>query len=144
MADRVSLVDQPIDVPAVVAAVAGPDAGAVSLFLGTVRNLNDGRPVSGIEYEAYPAMALREMAAIASEAERAFEGVRVAVVHRTGFLGVGEISVAIAAAHPHRAAALDASREVIEALKRRVPIWKREHYLDGERRWVDPTTAAPA
>jgi molybdopterin synthase catalytic subunit len=144
VADRIWLVDRPIDVPALIAAVAGPDAGALSLFLGTVRNRNDGRPVTGIEYEAYPDMARREMAAIATEAERAFDGVRIAVVHRTGFLRVGDVSVAIAAAHPHRAAALDASREVIEALKRRVPIWKREHYLDGERRWVDPTADVPA
>jgi molybdopterin synthase catalytic subunit len=110
----------------------------VSVFLGTVRDSNDGRPVSGIDYSAYEAMAVAEMNRIVGEAEERFTGVTTALVHRIGTLRVGDVSVAIAVSHPHRAQALDATRYVIEELKQRVPIWKREHYLDGTSDWVDP------
>lgn len=113
--------------------------GAVSLFVGTVREFNDGRDVSGIDYEAYQPMAERELGAIAREACDEMPGLRLAIEHRVGTLLVGDISVAIAAAHARRAPAIAAAQRVIEVLKQRVPIWKREHYLDGERRWVDPT-----
>ena len=84
-------------------------------------------------------MAVREMQAIVDEASERFPGVRLALVHRVGPLALGDVSVGIAAAHAHRAPALEATRFVIEQLKRRVPIWKREHYTDGTREWVDPT-----
>jgi molybdopterin synthase catalytic subunit len=99
--------------------------------------------VSGIDYSAYAAMALHELTAIVAEAEATYPGAQVVCEHRTGSLGLGEASVAIAAAHAHRAPAFDACRFVIEELKRRVPIWKREHYVDGTRAWVDPTAVAP-
>jgi molybdopterin synthase catalytic subunit len=111
----------------------------VLLFLGVVRDVNDGRQVTGIEYSAYEAMAARELAAIASEAIALFGAVDVAVEHRLGDLALEEASVGIAVAHAHRGEAYDASRWIIEELKRRVPIWKREHYADGTREWVDPT-----
>lgn len=120
-------------------AVASFSCGATSLFLGTVREVNEGRAVTGIEYSAYSAMAQREMQSIVDEASARFPGVRLALVHRVGALGLGEVSVGIAAAHAHRAPALDAARYVIEQLKGRVPIWKRERYTDGTREWVDPT-----
>jgi len=132
------LVSRPIDVAALTREVAAADRGAVSLFLGTVRNSNDGRPVNGIDYSAYDAMAVAEMSRIVDEARERFGGVVIAVEHRIGTLDVGDVSVAIACAHAHRAQALDANRYVIEELKRRVPIWKREHYLDGTSEWVDP------
>ena len=113
--------------------------GAVSLFVGTVREFNDGRDVSGIDYEAYQPMAERELNAVAREACDGIPGLRLAVEHRVGTLLVGDISVAIAAAHARRAPAIAGAQRVIEVLKQRVPIWKREHYLDGDRRWVDPT-----
>ena len=109
-------------------------------FVGTVREVNDGRPVQGIEYAAYEAMAERELEQIAREAAAQFGTVHIVVEHRLGSLALGEVSVAIAVAHPHRGAAYEASRFVIEELKRRVPIWKREDYADGTREWVDPTT----
>jgi molybdopterin synthase catalytic subunit len=113
-----------------------------------VRETNDGRPVTGIDYTAYAAMAEREMARIVAEAEARFgtpDGApRVAVEHRVGTLAVGEASVAVAAAHARRAPALDAARYVVEELKRRVPVWKREHYADGTREWLDPTAPAAA
>jgi molybdopterin synthase catalytic subunit len=132
------LTSQPIDGTALTREVAAEDRGAVSIFLGTVRNSNEGRPVSGIDYSAYDAMAVAEMTRIVDEAGERFRGVAIAVEHRVGTLQVGDVSVAIACAHAHRAQALDANRYVIEELKRRVPIWKREHYLDGTSEWVDP------
>jgi molybdopterin synthase catalytic subunit len=133
------LVTPPIDLPALLRAVESPDRGAVSVFLGTVRNSNDGRSVDGIDYSAYDAMAVAEMNRIVDEAVARFPGVAIAVEHRIGTLRVGDVSVAIASAHEHRGPALDANRYVIEELKRRVPIWKREHYVDGTSEWVDPT-----
>lgn len=133
-----------IDPSALTALVTGPDRGAVTVFLGTVRDTNDGRRVTGIEYAAYDAMARAELGRIVGEAEATFEDVRVAVAHRTGYLEVGDVSVAIAAAHAHRTPSMDAARYVIEQLKQRVPIWKREHYADGTREWVDPTSARAA
>jgi molybdopterin synthase catalytic subunit len=128
-----------IDPVALLRSVARPSHGAVLLFLGVVREVNDGRPVTGIEYSAYESMAARELAAIAEEAEARYQAVDVAIEHRLGELALEEASVGIAVAHAHRGAAYDASRWIIEELKRRVPIWKRERYLDGTREWVDPT-----
>ena len=136
---RVALVRRPIDAAALLAEVAGDECGATTLFVGTVRDVNDGRGVTGIDYTAYDAMALREMEAIANEAADRYGTPHVVIEHRLGTLAVREASVVIAVSHARRAPALDASRYVIEELKRRVPIWKREHYLDGTREWVDPT-----
>jgi len=136
---RTAIVSRPIDSAALLAEVAHPSTGATALFVGTVRETNLGRPVTGIEYAAYTAMAERELAAIAHDAAEQYAPLRLAVEHRTGTLHLGEISIAIAAAHAHRGPAMDAMRDVIEAVKARVPIWKREHYADGTREWVDPT-----
>ncbi|NUO38602.1 MAG: molybdenum cofactor biosynthesis protein MoaE [Gemmatimonadaceae bacterium] len=133
------LTRDPIDPTALLASVARPRHGAILLFLGVVREVNDGRPVTGIEYSAYEAMALRELAAIADETLARFDATDVAIEHRLGELALEEASVGIAVAHAHRGVAYDASRWVIEELKRRVPIWKREQYVDGTREWVDPT-----
>ena len=139
----VALARAPIDVASALAAVAHPSTGATTLFLGTVRDVNDGRAVTGIEYTAYEPMAEREMRAIAAEAVERWPLARVAIIHRLGTLGLGEASVVIAVAHARRAPAMDAQRFLIEELKRRVPIWKLEHYADGTREWVDPTASAP-
>ena len=138
------LVRRPIDPAALLARVASPAHGATALFVGTVRETNAGRPVTGLDYEAYEPMAEVELARIEDEAARAYPGVAVAVEHRLGALALGEASVVVAVAHAHRAPACDAMRRVVEELKRRVPIWKREHYADGTREWVDPTAPAPA
>ncbi|MHB1223871.1 MAG: molybdenum cofactor biosynthesis protein MoaE [Gemmatimonadaceae bacterium] len=137
------LVRRPISADALLEAVASPAHGAVTLFLGTVREQNGGRPVSGIDYSAYDAMAERELARIVDAARAGHPGVLLAVEHRLGTLAVGETSVGIAAAHAHRAPALDALRFVIEAIKVSVPIWKREHYADGTRAWVAAGPVAP-
>lgn len=133
---RTRLVDGPIDTQALIAEVARTANGAVILFVGTVRDINDGRPVSGMEYSAYESMADRELADIVREASERFGTPDIVVEHRLGELELGDASVAIAVAHPHRGQAYDASRYVIEQLKKRVPIWKLEHYEDGSREWV--------
>ena len=139
---RSALVDRPIDITSLVSEVARPSNGATVLFIGTVRDVNDGRAVTGMEYSAYRGMAERELTGIVREAAEQFDTLDIVVEHRLGALELGEASVAIAAAHPHRGAAYAASRYVIEQLKRRVPIWKLEYYVDGTREWVDPTRHA--
>ena len=132
---RARLLDTPISVDAAISEVRHAGAGAVALFLGTVRDENDGRPVTRLEYEAYPAMAVSEMERIARETEVAFPGARCAIVHRVGALEVGEIAVACAASAPHRPEAFAACRRLIDEVKAHVPIWKREHGPDGPY-WV--------
>ena len=137
---RVALVDRSIDVAALMSEVADDSCGAVTLFLGCVRNVNDGKAVTGIEYSAYRSMAEREMSAIVREAADRFGVARLVIEHRLGALALGDVSVAVAAAHTHRAPALDAMRFAIEQLKHRVPIWKLELYADGTRDWVNAGT----
>jgi molybdopterin synthase catalytic subunit len=139
---RTALVDTPIDLTAIAAEVGRASNGATLLFVGTVRDVNDGRPVSGMEYTAYRSMAERELDAIARETVERFGSDDVVIEHRLGVLELGEASVAIAVAHPHRGDAYDASRFVIEQLKQRVPIWKLEQYVDGTREWVGAGGAA--
>jgi molybdopterin synthase catalytic subunit len=139
---RASIVTQEIDVARLIDAIRSPDHGAISVFVGTVREVNEGRSVSGMEYSAYTAMADEEMERIVGEAESAFGVSAVLVEHRIGVLDVGETSIAIVCAHAHRAAAMDSTRYIIEEIKKRVPIWKMEHYTDGTREWVDPTRSA--
>ena len=141
---RCALVERPIDLAAIVTEVARTSNGATLLFIGTVRDVNNGRAITGMDYTAYASMATRELTEILGEAAQQFETEDIVVEHRVGTLGLGDASVAIAVAHAHRAPAYDASRYVIEQLKQRVPIWKLEHYADGGREWVDPTTASGA
>ena len=131
-----AIVEQTIDVPAILERVSRSANGATVLFLGMVREMNEGRDVTGIEYTAYRSMAERELATIVEEAAALADSGDIAVEHRLGQLEVGECSVAIAVGHPHRGRAFEAARYVIEELKQRVPIWKREHYVDGTREWV--------
>lgn len=137
-----AIVDASIDSAALLERVAANKNGATVLFLGTVRDVNDGRAVTGIEYSAYRSMAERELFSIVEEAAARTGTIDIAVEHRLGELRVGECSVAVAVAHPHRDRAFEGARYVIEELKRRVPIWKREHYDDGSREWVRATTSA--
>ena len=106
------------------------------MFVGTVRAENDGRPVTGIEYSAYREMAEREMTSILTEAEERFAISRAVIEHRVGELSVGDASIAVLVAHPHRGPALDALRYIVEETKARATIWKIEHYTDGTREWV--------
>ena len=128
----------PIDVAAMLLE-ARPSDGGVCLFLGVVRNENEGRPTVGIQYEAYGPMAEAEMEKIARALEREWNETRVHIEHRVGTLRVGEVSVAVLATSPHRAAAFEACRAAIDRIKTTVPIWKKELHPDGSSEWVDPT-----
>lgn len=141
---RSAIVTLPLDPQRLLDEVAAHRHGATVLFVGTVREVNDGRAVTGIEYRAYEAMAVRELEAIAREAVSREPQCDVVVEHRLGTLGLGEASVAVAVAHPHRGAAFDTARWVLEQLKQRLPIWKLEHYVDGAREWVGQQAGAPA
>ncbi|HEY8088157.1 MAG TPA: molybdenum cofactor biosynthesis protein MoaE [Polyangiaceae bacterium] len=134
-ASRVELRPGPLSLDEAVERVKHAGAGAVCVFLGTVRDHNDGRPVSKLEYEAYPAMAVAEMTRIADEIEAELAGVRLAVQHRTGALVVGDVAVVCAASAPHRGEAYAACRALIDRVKARVAIWKREHGPEGAY-WV--------
>jgi molybdopterin synthase catalytic subunit len=118
-------------VDAVLASVSDPAIGGIALFVGTVRDHNGGKPISLLEYQAYAAMAEKEMERIGVELEAELPGVRVAAHHRTGALGVGDVAVVCAAGAPHRDQAFSACRALIDRIKERVPIWKREHGPEG-------------
>jgi molybdopterin synthase catalytic subunit len=139
---RTAILDRPLDPCALLEEVAQQRNGATVLFVGTVRDVNEGEPVSGLDYSAYSGMAERELAGIAAEAVKRSGTTDIVVEHRIGALELGEASVVIAVAHPHRAEAYEASRYIIEELKKRLPIWKREHYADGRSEWVEAATGA--
>ncbi len=132
---HVDLVHSPIDVEGLLRRVRHPNAGAVVLFLGTVRDNAEGPRVQYLDYEAYETLARAEMERIAKEAERRWPVLGVALEHRVGRLEVGEVSVAVAVCAPHRREAFEAGRFLIDALKARVPIWKKEVWESGSR-WV--------
>ena len=133
--------DRAIDLASLLAQVQAPDRGGIASFLGLVRDHHEGRGVLRLDYSAYGPMAEAECGRIAAEAETRW-GAAVALRHRVGALQVGDVAVAVAAAAGHRDEAFAACRYVIEEVKRRVPIWKREQYVDGTREWVDPTRHA--
>ncbi len=135
MSPRTAIVTRPIALDALVAAVSHPGAGAVATFLGTVRDTNAGLTVTLLEYHVYERLAEAELASIAHQVEAELPGVRVACEHRVGTLVVGDVAVACAASAPHRGEAFAACRELIDRVKARVPIWKREHGPDGPY-WV--------
>jgi molybdopterin synthase catalytic subunit len=142
MSIRTGVVRRPIDVAALMAEIQDAANGATVVFLGHVREVNDGRAVTGIEYSAYGEMAERELTAIASEAAAVTGVTDLTIEHRLGTLALGEASIAIVVAHPHRAAAYEASRFIIEEVKRRLPVWKRERYVDGTTEWVNANGVA--
>jgi molybdopterin synthase catalytic subunit len=130
------LTDQLIDVIALRAELENDAAGACVTFEGIVRNHNDGRSVLRLEYEAYPALANKEGEAIVREALGKFDILGATCVHRTGALGIGDMAVWVGVVSAHRGEAFDACRYIIDTVKHRVPIWKREFYADGSVEWV--------
>lgn len=134
-ARHVVLASAPLSLDRCVAAVAGPGMGGIVTFTGMVRRDSRGRTIAHLDYEAYAPMAIKVMTALCDELEREIPGARVAVEHRVGRLEVGDVAVVIAAAAPHRAEAFAACRALIDRLKDRVPIWKREVATDGVE-WV--------
>ena len=133
---------EPLDLSALLRLVDAPGMGAVATFLGLVRDHNQGRRVLHLEYESYDVLAERALARIVDEARAHWPATVLAIHHRTGKLAIGEASVAIAAASPHRADAFAACRYAIERVKQIVPIWKHE-YFEGGDVWIEGATADP-
>jgi molybdopterin synthase catalytic subunit len=132
------LTHHPIDLGSLIAQVSRADHGGIATFTGAVRDSHAGRAVTALSYSSYESMAEHECAGIVREAEARWP-VRVALVHRLGDLAIGDLAVAVAVASAHREEAFAACRWVIDEVKARVPIWKRETYEDGSVAWVDPT-----
>ena len=133
---RAELTREPLDLARLVSEVSDPSCGGIASFLGVVRDHDDGRTVTALEYDAYDALAAQQLKAVADEALARWPDARIAVQHRAGRLVVGEASVAIAVACPHRAEAFACCRHVIDRVKEAVPIWKREESPDGGR-WLE-------
>lgn len=129
------LTDDPIDAERLVRSVMRPSDGAYVLFEGVVRNHHEGKAVESIFYDAYRPMAEKEIAKVVDDVQRAHEDVAIAVLHRLGHLVIGDSSIAIVAASPHRAEAFEACRKIIDRIKETVPIWKKERGPGGEE-WV--------
>jgi molybdopterin synthase catalytic subunit len=139
---EVFITDEPLESLEALQRVGTRSDGAALTFEGRVRDFNDGRAVVRLAYEAYSEMAEGELRKICEEAGSRFEVTAIVAAHRTGLLELGEVSVSIAVAAPHRAACYEASRYVIEELKLRLPIWKHEQYADGTAGWVGAPESA--
>lgn len=133
------LTESPIRLDPLIDQVRSPDRGGIAIFLGLVRDHHQGKGVLGLDYSAYGPMAEAVTIEIVTEASGHWPQASVAVQHRVGSLTVGDVAVAVVAASAHRAEAFDACRYVIEELKQRVPVWKKEMFVDGTVEWVDPT-----
>lgn len=134
----IALTPDPIDYAASVERVRSHQAGAVVLFLGTVREMTAGRQTTALDYDAYPEMALKKMQELEDEARRRWPVIEVEILHRLGHLELGDISVSIALSCPHRTDAFEAGRFLIDEFKVIVPIWKKENWSDGTTEWVHP------
>lgn len=134
----IEIIETPIDHAALVERVRDNRAGAVCLFLGTVREITGDRRTASLEYEAYPEMARAKLAELEAEARRRWPVIEAAIVHRVGHLDLGEVSVAVAVSCPHRRQAFEACQWLIDTLKEVVPIWKKETWADGGEEWVHP------
>ena len=133
------LTRHPLSIDQLVARVSSPACGGTCVFLGTVRNGAEEDGVSAIEYSAYEEMVEVEFGRLVADAAARWPDARIAVQHRLGTIPAGDASIGIAAAAPHRAEAFEACRFVIEEVKRRIPVWKKELRLDGTEIWVDPS-----
>ena len=133
------LTRQPLSIDQLVGQVSSPAYGGTCVFLGTVRNGTGEDGVKAIEYSAYEEMVEAEFGRLVGDATARWPDARIAVRHRLGTIPAGEASVGIATAAPHRAEAFEACRFVIEEVKRRIPVWKKELRLDGTEVWVDPS-----
>lgn len=132
------LSETPIDVAPLRAGVLDPRAGGYASFEGWVRDHHAGRAVDGLDYEAYATLAEREGERIIAEAKARFDVIEACCVHRVGTLAIGDLAVWVGVSAAHRGAAFDACRYIIDETKRRVPIWKREHYREGDADWLHP------
>ncbi len=138
----IQLTREPIDAADLLRRVSSPRAGAVVLFLGTVREITGDRRTSSLEYECYPEMAESKLAELEAEARRRWPLVECVIVHRLGHLELEEASVAVAVSTAHRQTAFEAGKWLIDTLKEVVPIWKKENWADGTSQWVHPGVGA--
>lgn len=138
----VLLTNDPIDYTALTEQIRSSSAGAVVLFLGTVREMTGGRQTVALDYEAYPEMARAKMAELEETARRQWPVINLGIIHRLGHLELGDISVAIAVSCPHRQAAFEAGKYLIDEFKLIVPIWKKENWSDGSTEWVHQSGVA--
>jgi molybdopterin synthase catalytic subunit len=136
--DMIQLTDQEIDYAALTESVRSSAAGAVVLFLGTVREMTEGRQTIALDYEAFPQMAEAKLDELLVEARTRWPIVNATIAHRLGRLELGDVSVAVAVSTPHREQAFEAGKYLIDRLKEVVPIWKKEHWADGSTAWVHP------
>ena len=139
----IALTQQPIDFASLTESVRSHQAGAVVLFLGTVREFTGEARTAWLEYEAFPDMAMAALNRLEAEVRERFCVIEVAMSHRYGQLALGDIAVAVAVSAPHRAQAFEAGRWLIDTLKESVPIWKNEHYADGSTEWLHPEPVIP-
>lgn len=139
-----SIVHEPIDLDAVRASLEDHRCGAAVFFEGRVRDHNEGRAVDRLEYEVYEPLSVAEGARIIEEARLRWSILGVVGVHRAGMLELGDIAVVVGVVSPHRDEAFQAARYIIDEAKQRLPIWKREHYRDGDRHWVNCHRCAQA
>lgn len=126
---------EPINIQSVIDKIVQREAGAITVFIGTVRELTNGKKTLFLIYEAYEAMAVKKLEQIGNEIQERWKGAKVAITHRVGKLDITDVAVVIAVSTPHRADAYEANRYAIERIKEIVPIWKKEHWEDGEE-WV--------
>ena len=139
----IQLTHETIDYQSLTESVRSHAAGAVVLFLGTVREMTNGRQTTALDYEAFPEMAAAKFEELIGEARQKWPVVNAAIVHRLGRLELGEVSVAVAVSTPHRQQAIEAGQFLIDRLKEVVPIWKKENWADGTTEWVHPGTENP-
>ena len=139
----IQLTHDPIDTHQLTESVRDTAAGAIVLFLGTVRELTDGRRTLALDYEAYPEMATAKIEEIVQAARQKWPVTAYGIIHRLGHLELGDVSVAVAVSCPHRVEAFEAGRYLIDTLKEIVPIWKKENFDDGTTEWVHPGLDAP-
>ncbi len=137
----IEITDQPIDFAEVTNSVRTHAAGAVVLFMGTVREFTGDAQTTSLEYDAYPQMALQKMQQLDIDAREKWSLHKVSMVHRTGHLDLGEIAVAVAVSAGHRKEAFSAGQWLIDSLKERVPIWKKELYANGSTEWIHPESS---
>lgn len=134
--ENVIITSEPIDFARVITSVMRKDCGGIVTFIGSIRDNFEGKPVKGVEVEAYDEMAVADLQAIIDKAKRWHSIAEATIVHRTGKLSPGDVVVVIAVSAPHRKDAFDACRDIIESMKKSTPIWKQE-LLEGGGRWVE-------
>ncbi|MDI9872045.1 MULTISPECIES: molybdenum cofactor biosynthesis protein MoaE [Flectobacillus] len=132
----IAIADSPINIQECIDAAQSERAGAVDVFIGTVRNHNKDKSVVRLEFETYDSMAVKKMQELADEAQVRWNTEKIVMVHRKGVLSIGDVAVVIAVATPHRAASFEACKWLIDTLKQVVPIWKKEVYDNGEE-WLE-------